>query len=239
MLQIRRSHERGKAEHGWLSSRHTFSFAGYHDPDHMGFQNLRVINEDKVVPGAGFGTHPHRDMEIISYVLAGGLEHKDSMGTGSIITPGEVQLMSAGRGVLHSEFNASQSEDVKFLQIWIIPSERGGEPGYQQRAFSEQQRQDQLRLLVAPSSEGNDAALSIKADAKLYGALLGAGQQVTHELLPGRSAWVQVARGDIQVNGELLNQGDGAALREDGQVVLTGVEPAEVLVFDLPDLEAS
>lgn len=234
MMRVRRAEERGKAEHGWLSSRHTFSFAGYYDHAHMGFQNLRVINEDRVVGGAGFGTHPHRNMEIISYVLEGALEHRDSMGTGSVITPGEVQLMSAGRGVLHSEYNASSADGVRFLQIWILPNERGGQPDYQQRDFPMDERRGQLRLLVSP---GDTDALRIRADARLYGALLAEGEVIRHPVAPRRSAWVQVARGRVRVNGETLGQGDGLAATQVTELQLEGVETADVLLFDLPDLD--
>jgi redox-sensitive bicupin YhaK (pirin superfamily) len=231
MLTIRRADQRGHADHGWLDTRHTFSFAEYHDPKHMGFRSLRVINEDRVAPGRGFGTHPHRDMEIISYVLDGGLAHRDSMGNGSIIHPGEVQRMSAGTGVRHSEHNASQQEGVHFLQIWIVPDRRGIEPSYEQKAFAAAERQGSLRLVVDP--EGREGALTINADARLYTTSLGAGEQVQHQVAAGRHAWIQVARGMIQVDGEELRAGDGAAISEAGTLTLKGVESAEVLVFDL------
>ncbi|HLT35288.1 MAG TPA: pirin family protein [Enhygromyxa sp.] len=231
MTTIRRAEQRGHADHGWLDSHHTFSFADYHDPEHMGFRGLRVINEDRVAPGRGFGTHPHRDMEIISYVLAGGLEHRDSMGNGSIIRPGEIQRMSAGTGVRHSEFNASKHEPVHFLQIWIIPKRRGLEPSYEQREFAEAERAGQLRRVVDP--EGRDGALKINADARVYATLLDPGQRVEHVVPAGRHAWVQVARGVIELDGETLRAGDGAATSEPGGLVLAGVEAADVLLFDL------
>lgn len=231
MLKIRHANQRGHANHGWLDSHHTFSFASYYDPAHMGFRALRVINEDRVTPGAGFGAHPHQNMEIISYVLAGGLQHRDSMGNGSVIRPGDVQLMSAGRGVTHSEFNASEKEPVHFLQIWIIPQERGTPPGWDQRAFPAEERQGRLRLLVSP--DGRDGSLSIRQDAALYGALLAPGESARLPLQPGRHAWVQVARGQVRLRGATLQAGDGAALSDEEAVLLEGVEDAEVLVFDL------
>jgi redox-sensitive bicupin YhaK (pirin superfamily) len=231
MLTIRRAQHRGHANHGWLDSNHTFSFANYHDPNHMGFRGLRVINEDRVAPGRGFGTHPHRDMEIISYVLDGELEHRDSMGTGSLIRPGEVQRMSAGTGVQHSEYNGSKQEPVHFLQIWIVPDRRGLEPSYEQRSFTDADRAGKLRLVVEP--EGRDGALRINADARLYSGLLGVGEQVEHVVATGRHAWIQVARGRIEIAGETLEAGDGAATSDAGTLTLTGIEPAEVLVFDL------
>ena len=231
MLTIRRAGQRGSANHGWLDTRHTFSFADYHDPQHMGFRALRVINEDRVAPGRGFGTHPHRDMEIISYVLEGALAHRDSLGNGSVIRPGEVQRMSAGTGVRHSEHNASQEELVHFLQIWIVPNQRGLPPSYEQRAFDPREREGSLRLVVDP--DGREGALKINADARLYTTLLHAGAQVEHEVRAGRHAWIQVARGVIEVDGETLEAGDGASLSAAARLVLKAVEPAELLVFDL------
>ena len=231
MLTIRRANERGFADHGWLESRHTFSFAGYFDPTHMGFRRLRVINEDRVAPGAGFGAHPHRDMEIISVVLDGGLEHRDSMGNGSIIRPGEVQRMSAGTGVVHSEFNASKDDPVHFLQIWIEPSKSGAEPGYEQKMFAPEEKQGKLRLLISPN--GDDGSLRINQDARLYGTILSPGETVEHKLDAGRHAWVQVAKGAITVNGEKLAQGDAAAISQADAVTLVGEQDAEALVFDL------
>ena len=230
-MQIRRAVDRGYADHGWLRSFHTFSFADYYAPAHMGFRALRVINEDRVEGGKGFGTHPHRDMEIISYVLSGSLQHKDSMGTGSVIRPGDVQRMSAGTGVTHSEFNASSTDNVHFLQIWILPDARGYAPSYEQKHFMEAERSDQLRLVV--SSDGRNGSLTIHQDASLYAGLLGAGQSVSQELSPGRYAWLHVARGTVTVAGETFQAGDAAAFDQAGQITLTGTEPSEVLFFDL------
>jgi quercetin 2,3-dioxygenase len=231
-LQIRRAAERGHANHGWLDSHHTFSFADYHDRDFMGFRALRVINEDKVSPGRGFGTHGHRDMEIISYVLAGELGHKDSMGTGSTIKPGEVQRMSAGTGVMHSEMNASKSQPVHFLQIWIIPDRQGHAPGYEQKAFPDAERRGVLRVVASP--DGRDGSVTIHQDATLASTLLAPGVSVEHVLKPKRYAWLQVARGSVTVNGEALQTSDGVAIAGDGTITITGVTDAEVLVFDLP-----
>lgn len=231
MMRLRRAAERGHADHGWLRSAHTFSFAGYHDPAHMGFRALRVINEDRVDPGRGFPTHGHRDMEIVSVVLEGALEHEDSMGHGSVLRPGEVQRMTAGTGVYHSEYNASSSEDLHFLQIWILPARRGLPAGYEQRRFDEAERRGRLRLLVSP--DGDDGSLTIHQDARLYGALLATGEEVTHALAAGRGAWVQVARGVIELRGQRMEAGDGAAIEGEDALTLRGVEPAELLLFDL------
>ncbi len=231
MIQIRKSNERGHANHGWLDSHHTFSFADYDDPDHMGFRALRVINEDRVQPGQGFGTHGHRDMEILSYVLEGGLAHKDSTGGGGIIRPGEVQRMSAGSGVLHSEFNASRSEPVHFLQVWVVPDRRGIAPGYEQKNFPPEQRQGRLRLIASPDAA--DGSLTIHQDARVYTTLLAKGESVTHPLAPGRHAWVQVARGRVRLGDVVLSAGDGAAISDERSLTLTGEEASEVLVFDL------
>lgn len=231
MMRLRRAAERGHADHGWLRSAHTFSFAGYHDPAHMGFRALRVINEDRVDPGRGFPTHGHRDMEIVSVVLEGALEHEDSMGHGSVLRPGEVQRMTAGTGVYHSEYNASSSEDLHFLQIWILPARRGLPPGYEQRRFDEAERRGRLRLLVSP--DGEDGSLTVHQDARLYGALLATGEEVTHALAAGRGAWVQVARGVIELRGQRMEAGDGAAIEGEDALTLRGVEPAELLLFDL------
>ena len=231
MMTIRRASERGHAEHGWLDSYHTFSFADYFDPKHMGFRALRVINEDRVAAGQGFGTHGHRDMEIISYVLEGALAHKDSIGTGSVLRPGDVQRMSAGTGVRHSEFNGSESEPVHFLQIWITPDKAGQPPSYEEKKFSDADKRGQLRLVA--SSDGRDGSLSIHQDASLYAGLFDAGEQAKLELLPGRCAWVHVAKGSLNVNGELLKAGDAAAIEKTSAVELSGVDGAEVLVFDL------
>jgi quercetin 2,3-dioxygenase len=231
MLTIRRSEERGHADHGWLDTRHTFSFADYHDPDYMGFRALRVINEDKIAGGAGFGTHGHRDMEIISYVLDGALAHKDSMGTNGVIKPGEVQRMTAGTGVQHSEMNALKDQRTHFLQIWIIPDRRGHTPGYEQKAFPDAERRGRLRVVASP--DGRDGSVTVHADATLYGALLDGDETATLPLAKGRYAWVHVARGSVEVNGQRLGAGDGAALSEEEAVRLSKGERAEVLVFDL------
>ncbi|MEZ4407661.1 MAG: pirin family protein [Polyangiales bacterium] len=236
-MKIRRANERGDADHGWLRSRHTFSFADYHDPKHMGFSALRVINDDRVAPGQGFGRHPHRDMEIVTYVLEGALEHRDSMGNGSIIRPGEVQRMSAGTGVQHSEFNASKTEPVHFLQIWVVPDRRGHDPGYEQRAYPEAERRNTLRLVASP--DGREGSVTIHQDATIRAALLGEGDAVTYELPAGRKAWVHVARGRVTLNGERLDAGDAAAIEEGGALSLAGAvgddgNVGEVLLFDLP-----
>jgi quercetin 2,3-dioxygenase len=230
-LTIRRGNERGKADHGWLRSFHTFSFADYYDPAHMNFRALRVINEDRVRPGRGFGTHPHRDMEIISYVLEGALQHQDSMGNGSIIRPGDVQRMSAGTGVLHSEQNPSKTEDVHFLQIWVVPESKDLPPSYEQRSFSAADRAGRLRLLA--SRDGHDGSVVIHQDVELYAGLLEHGQRVLHETKSkGRHVWVQVARGAIELRGERLAQGDAAAL-DGGSIEIAATEPSEVLLFEL------
>ena len=231
MLAVRRAEDRGLADHGWLLSRHTFSFADYNDPRHMGFRGLRVINEDRVQPGRGFGTHGHRDMEIVSYVLDGALRHKDSMGTGSVIVPGDVQRMSAGTGVMHSEFNASNTEAVHFLQIWLLPSKRGIAPGYEQKSFDTEGRKGRLRLVASP--DGSDGSVTVQSDVRLYASLLDRGQVVQHVVNPSRHAWIQIARGSIQAGGVELLAGDGASTSEAGPLRLEGAEPAEVLVFDL------
>ena len=230
-LSIRRAGERGLADHGWLRSYHTFSFADYYDPDHMGFRALRVINEDRVQPGQGFGAHSHRDMEIISYVLEGALQHKDSMGTSSIIRPGDVQRMSAGTGVTHSEFNASRSELVHFLQIWILPEHPGGKPGYEQKAFSEAERKGNFRLVASP--DGRDGSVTIRQDMSLYAALPRTGEVLRHALAPGRHAWVHVARGQVELGGEQLEAGDAVAISDARGLELSGSDSSEVLLFDL------
>lgn len=216
---------------GWLDTHHTFSFGEYYDEEHMGFRSLRVINDDRVAPGRGFGTHPHRDMEILTYVMEGALEHRDSMGNGAVIRPGEVQVMSAGTGITHSEFNPSPSEPVHLLQIWFLPERKGLAPRYDQKLFSREERQGTLRL-VASRDEGEGSVL-IQQDAALYATLLDSGQSVGHSLREGRHAWVHVARGAITLNGVALQAGDGAAVSEETRLELTGVEPAEVLLFDL------
>jgi redox-sensitive bicupin YhaK (pirin superfamily) len=232
MIAVRRSQERGHANHGWLDSYHTFSFADYHDPAHVQFSVLRVINEDRVVPGAGFPTHGHRDMEIVSYVLEGGLEHKDSLGTGSVIRPGDVQRMSAGTGVRHSEFNASQVEPVHFLQIWILPTTTGIAPGYEQKHFAPAELTGRLRVVAAP--DGRDGSVTIHQDAFLYATKLDAAASVTHRLAPGRRAYVHVARGAVVLNDTPLAAGDGARVEQEPSLQLSNGRAAEVLVFDLP-----
>jgi redox-sensitive bicupin YhaK (pirin superfamily) len=231
MITLRPSGERGRAQLGWLDSKHSFSFSDYYDPKHMGFRSLRVINEDRVEPGKGFGTHPHRDMEIISYVLEGALEHKDSMGTGSVIRPGDVQRMTAGTGVLHSEFNASKSDPVHFLQIWILPDRVNLTPSYEQKTFPTSDGKNQLRLIAA--HDGRDGAITVHQDAEIYAAMLDAGASVTHRLGAGRHAWVQVARGSVEIAGKRLAAGDGASASDEREITLAAQEPAEVLLFDL------
>ena len=239
MIQVRKAEERGHADHGWLDSHHTFSFADYYDPRHMGFRALRVINEDRVAPGKGFGTHGHRDMEIISYVLSGALSHKDSLGTGSLIRPGEIQRMSAGSGVMHSEFNASQTEPVHFLQIWLLPERGGIAPSYEQKTIAPADLDGKLRLIAAPKgTEGSDGAVEIHQDARLYAARLGEGQSAEHALAAGRHGYLHVARGEVTL-GEgaaavTLRAGDGAMLSGEPQVALRGTPAgSEVLLFDL------
>ena len=219
MIRIRRSNERGRVDHGWLDSRHTFSFAGYHDPEHIGFRSLRVINEDRVQPGAGFGTHGHRDMEIVTYVLSGSLAHKDSMGNGSVLTPGDVQRMTAGTGVQHSEMNPSLEVPVHFLQIWILPERQGLEPGYDEANLSDDDKRGRLRLIG--SGKANAGALKIHQDVDLYATVLEPGQSVQLDLRSGRHAWAQVIRGDVSLNGQDLHEGDGAAVSEENAVKLT------------------
>ena len=229
--EILRANERGHANHGWLDSYHTFSFADYYNPNAMGFRALRVINEDRVAPGGGFPPHGHRDMEIISYVLEGGLAHKDSMGTGSVIKPGDVQRMSAGTGVNHSEMNASDKEGVHFLQIWIIPDKRGHQPGYEQKAFSREERQGKLRVVASP--DGRDGSVTIHQDATISAGLFAAGETTTHAIPKDRYGWVQVARGTVEIGGEKLTAGDALAAVGPGELKVSGVEDAEILVFDL------
>jgi len=232
MLNIRKSSDRGHANHGWLDSYHTFSFADYFDPAHVSFSALRVINEDRVNPGAGFPTHGHRDMEIVSYVLEGGLEHKDSMGNGSVIRPGDVQRMSAGTGVRHSEFNASDAEPVHFLQIWIVPDRNGHAPGYEQKHFENTEFDGRLRLIASP--DGAHGSVTIHQDARLYAVRLDGAQHVTQALPAGRRAYVHVARGTLAVNGALLAAGDGARIENETQLRFEQGRGAEALLFDLP-----
>lgn len=237
MIRLRKAADRGGFDHGWLKTAHTFSFADYHDPEHMGFRVLRVINEDHVAPGTGFGTHPHKDMEILTWVLAGGIHHKDSMGEDGTITPGEMQRMTAGTGVTHSEENDSDDEEVHLLQIWLLPERRGLTPGYEQRRFPDEGRAGKLQLLA--SRDGADGSLTIHQDVRVYATVLADGDEVELPLGAGRHAWVQVARGAVTLadgdGGQPLDAGDGAALSEEGAVRLRGRgEGGEVLVFDLP-----
>jgi redox-sensitive bicupin YhaK (pirin superfamily) len=231
MITLRRAGDRGHFDHGWLNTYHTFSFADYRDPKHMGFRGLRVINEDRVQPGQGFGTHPHRDMEIISYVLEGGLQHRDSMGNGSVIRPGEIQRMSAGTGITHSEFNASEDELVHFLQIWLLPARQGLRPSYEQKVIDRGRWAGRLRLLASP--DGRDDSVTIHADALLYAGTFDPGSTAELVIPAGRHAWVQVARGQARINGQPLLAGDGAALSDEPAARVEGIEASEVLVFDL------
>jgi hypothetical protein len=231
MINIRKSNDRGHADLGWLNIRFTFSFADYYDPKHEHFRTLRVMNDDRVAGGGGFPTHPHRDMEIVTYVLEGALQHKDSMGNGSVIKPGDVQYMSAGTGVAHSEFNASKTEGVHLYQIWMFPDKQGYKPAYDQKNFSEAEKRGKLRLVVSP--DGRDGSVKIRQDNELYSTILGAGDCVKHELKPERHAYVQVAKGSVTLNGKTLEAGDGAAISEEKALELQGVKEAEVLLFDL------
>ena len=231
MLTIRKSSDRGYADHGWLKSFHSFSFANYFDPQHMGWGNLRVINEDRIAPGTGFGTHGHRDMEIVSYVLSGALAHQDSMGNGTSIPPGDVQRMSAGSGVRHSEYNHAPDATTHFLQIWIEPKERGIAPGYEQKSFAEADKRGALRLVAAP--DGEQGAVTIHADARLYAGLFDGAETATLALQPGRKAYVHLVRGALTVNGQRLHTGDALAMADEAQVHLVDGDQAEVLVFDL------
>jgi redox-sensitive bicupin YhaK (pirin superfamily) len=232
-IALRPAEARGIANFGWLDSRHTFSFGHYYDPEHMGFGVLRVINEDRVRPSAGFETHGHRDMEIISYVLEGALEHRDSIGTGSVIRPGDVQRMSAGTGIRHSEFNHSKSELVHFLQIWLLPKEQGLSPGYEQKTFVDSEKRGRLRLVA--SSDGRDGSVVIHQDAQVYASILDKEEQVEHVLPAGGRGWVQVLRGAVEVNGQSLRAGDGAAVKDEPVLTVTGEsDGSEILLFDLP-----
>ena len=232
MITIRPSQARGTANFGWFNSKHTFSFGNYYAPNHMGFASLRVINEDKVQPGQGFGTHSHRNMEIISYVLAGELEHKDSIGNGSVIRPGDVQRMSAGTGIAHSEFNGSNTELVHFLQIWIMPDRVGIKPSYEQKHFSVDEKQSKLRLVASP--DGRDNSVTIHQDANLYVAALNNGEIVNHNISDRRSLWIQVARGSVELNGQVLQSGDGAAITQETDMAIAGnTDDTEILLFDL------
>jgi redox-sensitive bicupin YhaK (pirin superfamily) len=231
MMQLRKATDRGHANHGWLDSHHTFSFADYYDPAHMGFRALRVINEDRVTGAQGFGKHSHRDMEIISYVLEGGLEHKDSMGTGAVIRPGDVQRMSAGTGVTHSEYNASKRDAVHFLQIWLMPDRRGIQPSYEQKTFSAEDKAGRLRLVASP--DGREGSVTVHTDATLYAGVFDAGQRAEHTLATGRHAWVHVVRGRAKINDAEVGAGDAVGLSEERTVRIEGIDAAELLVFDL------
>jgi len=232
MITVRHANERGYADHGWLKSRHTFSFADYVDPDFVGFSKLRVINDDRVAAGAGFPTHPHRNMEIVSYVLDGALEHKDSLGHGSVIRPGDVQRMTAGTGVTHSEFNASDKEPVRFLQIWIFPDKLGLPPGYEQKHYDEGQRRGRFRLVGSP--DGRDGSIRIRQDVQLYAGLFDQGERDEIRQGPGRKYYVHVAKGSIDVDGTRLDEGDGAFVEHQTILTVEGIDRGEVLVFDLP-----
>lgn len=232
MITVRRSAERGHADHGWLDAYHTFSFAGYHDPEFVHFGPLRVINQDRVAPGRGFGTHGHENMEIVTYMLEGALEHRDSMGNGSQMRPGEVQLMSAGSGVTHSEFNASSDEPLHLLQMWVFPRHDGTPPRYEQRAFAESERRGRLRLVVSP--DGAQGSLTIDQDARLFAGLFDAGEAAEHALPNGRTAWIHVARGRVRVNDVELGPGDGAAIEDEASLLVTGLDDAELVLWDLP-----
>src|ERR1700681_2857888 len=232
MITVRQAAERRPVNRGWLDTRHTFSFGHYYDPDHMGFGPLRVINEDRVRPGAGFDTHGHQDMEIVSYVLEGALEHRDSIGTGSVIRPGDVQVMSAGTGIRHSEFNHSKNEPVHFLQIWVLPDRKGLAPRYDQKTFPNSEKRDRLRLVGSP--DGRDGSIVIHQDAEIYDALLSRGHAVTHALKAGRKSWIQVVRGAVEVNGNAAGAGDGVAVEDEAVLSITArADDSQVLVFDL------
>jgi redox-sensitive bicupin YhaK (pirin superfamily) len=231
VLKVRKAADRGHTDHGWLNSYHTFSFADYYDPAQMGFRSLRVINDDRVAPGQGFGSHSHRDMEILSYVLEGALAHKDSMGTDGVLRPGDVQRMSAGTGVVHSEFNGSKTEPVHFLQIWLTPDAKGIAPGYDQKTYPDAEKRGRLRLVASP--EGADGSLGINTDARVYAGVFDAGQKSDLALDEGRHAWVQVAEGAVRVNGQELTAGDGVAVSDERHLTIEGIAESEVLVFDL------
>ncbi len=231
MLTLRKAADRGHFDLGWLDTSHTFSFGEYHDPKHMGFRALRVINDDVIAPAQGFGTHGHRDMEILSWVAEGALEHKDSLGTGSVIRPGDLQRMSAGTGVRHSEFNPSRSERTRLLQIWLLPSRSGLEPSYEQKHFSLEDRTNRLRLIAAPEAKGD--AVSVHQDAELWTAVLDPGRSVNHIFRAGRHGWLQVVRGELEANGQLLAQGDGIAMSDEKTLEVRAKTAAEFLLFDL------
>jgi redox-sensitive bicupin YhaK (pirin superfamily) len=231
MIQIRKANDRGHANHGWLNTYHTFSFSSYRDPKHMGFRSLRVMNEDWVTPGQGFGTHPHQDMEIVTYVLEGALEHKDSMGHGEVLRPGEFQRMSAGTGITHSEFNPSQTEPVHLYQIWLYPEKKGLEPSYEQKRFPETDLQGQLRLVASPTAD--NGSLLIHQDAQIFLSKLTSGQQVIRDVKPGRHAWLQVLRGSLTLNGQSLATSDGAAVSDESALTIKATTDAEIMLFDL------
>jgi redox-sensitive bicupin YhaK (pirin superfamily) len=232
MITLRPAKARGHADHGWLDSWHSFSFADYYDPQEMGWSVLRVINDDTVAPGGGFPTHGHQDMEIVSYVLDGALAHKDSLGNGSVIRPGDVQRMSAGRGIRHSEFNGSDAAPVHFLQIWLLPAQRGIEPGYEQKYFAPEEKRDRLRLVA--SNDGRDGSVTLHQDASLYAGLLGPGASVAFDLPAGRKAYLHLARGKLRLNGQAMATGDGAKIADEARLELIGETEAEILLFDLP-----
>lgn len=231
MITLRRAEDRGHFDHGWLNTYHTFSFADYYDPRHLGFRTLRVINEDRVKPGEGFGTHPHKDMEIVTYVLSGALEHKDSMGNGSVIARGEIQRMSAGTGITHSEFNPSKTDPVHFLQIWILPASSGLKPSYEQKAIPQETLRERLRLIA--SRDGREGSLTIHQDASVYASRLSSGNGVGHKFGPGRYGWLQVVEGEIAVDGEVLHPGDGAAFSGESEAKITAKADSEFIFFDL------
>lgn len=231
MIQIRKANDRGHANHGWLDTYHTFSFSTYRDPRHMGFRALRVMNEDWVAPGQGFGTHPHQDMEIVTYVLEGALEHKDSMGNGEVLRPGEFQRMSAGTGITHSEFNPSDQEPVHLYQIWLYPEQKGLEPSYEQKRFPESERKNRLRLVA--SHDATEGSLRIHQDAKIFLSQLDSGNQVIHTLSDNRHGWLQVLRGEVTVNGQSLGTSDGAAISGESTITVEATTPAEIMLFDL------
>ncbi|WP_236010495.1 pirin family protein [Candidatus Laterigemmans baculatus] len=230
-MEIRKASDRGAADHGWLRTFHTFSFGSYHDRNHMSFRSLRVMNEDWVAPGQGFGTHPHRDMEIVTYVLEGALEHRDSMGNGEVLKPGEFQRMTAGTGITHSEFNPSDSEPVHLYQIWLLPERKGLEPSYEQKRFPEEERHNRWQRVA--SRDAADGALRIHQDAQIYLAELDAGQRLSHSLEAGRHAWLQVLRGAVTLNGQPLATSDGAAISDESELAIEATEPAELMLFDL------
>ena len=231
MIKVRKAEQRGHFDFGWLNTYHTFSFGDYYDPSHMGFRSLRVINEDTVAPGRGFPRHGHRDMEIFTYILQGALQHRDSMGNGSVIRPGDVQRMSAGTGVTHSEANPSSDERVHLLQIWILPAKEGIEPDYEEKKFPREEKLNRLRLIISP--EGSEGAVKINQDARVYASVLDHGSEVAHPLESGRHAWIQVAAGSVAINDTELQQGDGAAVSDEANLKITAREPSEILLFDL------